>query len=99
MHPTATKAKQQEWYATRELRSVRACVIRMPVHWTGEAIASDWAADRGVDEVRGVLAGELFEPTAGRRGHVRATTRELNDIRITETTMSMAQQLQQQRVP
>ena len=58
----------------------------MPVHWTGEAIASDWAADRGVDEVRGVLAGELFEPTAGRRGHVRATTRELNDIRITETT-------------
>jgi hypothetical protein len=58
-------------------------------------IASDWAADRGVDEVRGVLAGELFEPTAGRREHIRAIANHSNyNKRAATTTEQQEQQCQ-----
>jgi hypothetical protein len=71
MHPTATKAKQQEWYATRVAkRAVLSDTVDNALD-RGGGHREDGTTDRWVDEVRSVLAGgELFEPTAGRQGHV-----------------------------
>ena len=66
MHPNATKAKQHEWYATRELRRVRSWDTPVEAATGAQVlellldIANDRLVGREVDEVRNELTGRTI---------------------------------------